>query len=441
MKSFSIFKDKHFKELINGAGIALMLRFLGMGIGYFFAYSVIKLLGIKAWGIFALSLIVLQVSAVVSRLGMDIALLKFTAEYITKGELEQLKKIYKEILYIIIPFSIVVSVATYIISPILSTKIFHKSYLTQHFRVMSFFILPFVLLWIHAEAIRGLKKIKQYMLLQQTGISIIASLFFLMMQNFLKNTFAPIVSYGISITILTIIAVNLFNKYINKLKVTTTNFTSDNISRKHLLKVSIPMLLSSSLFLLMGWIDSIMLGIFKNAEDVGTYYILFKTTMLINIALAAVNTIAAPKYVEFYSKGDRNGLIKIVQRSTIMVTILGFLIFSFLLLFSKEIFEIFKIKKAKSMSVFLILSIGQFIGAIFGSSCYTLQMIGFQSYHQIIMFIGVFVNFILDYLLIPNYGTVGAAFASMISIISWNFLCSFKLNKILRGILLRGNNE
>ena len=78
--------DKHFAELIKGSGIAFILRIVGMIAEYVFTLLVTRTLGAESWGILALCLVVLQIASVVGRLGMDTALLRFTAEYTAKEE-------------------------------------------------------------------------------------------------------------------------------------------------------------------------------------------------------------------------------------------------------------------------------------------------------------------------------------------------------------------
>jgi len=75
-----IANDKHFAERIKSSGIAFVLRVVGIIAGYVFTLLVTRTLGAKAWGIFALCLVVLQIASVIGRLEMDIVLLRFTAE-------------------------------------------------------------------------------------------------------------------------------------------------------------------------------------------------------------------------------------------------------------------------------------------------------------------------------------------------------------------------
>lgn len=423
--------DAHFAELVRGSGVAFILRIFGIICGYIFTLLVTRTLGAEAWGIFALCLVVLQISSVIGRLGMDTALLRFTAEYTAKGEIGTLKEIYKKALTLVVPFSIFVAILVYFLSPILSAKVFHKPYLTPYFKIISLAIVPFVLLWIHSESIRGLKKIKQYMLLQQTGIFLVALLLFLAGLLFIKTKFLPILSYGVSIIIFAITSSYLWRKYLIHLLATFTTSPPSPISYKSLLSVSIPMLLSSSLALIMGWTDTIMLGIFRTEEEVGIYNVALRVSMITSITLMAINTIAAPKFAEFWGKKDINGLAKVAQQSTKLIFWTSFPILLLFLIFPKSILGIFGDEFKAGAVALMILTAGQFVNAAAGSVGYILQMTGKQKFHQNIILIGALLNVLLNWLLIPIYGIVGAAVASAVSIIFWNVSFSIKVFSIL----------
>lgn len=424
-----IANDKHFAELVKGSGIAFVLRVVGIIAGYIFTLLVTRTLGAEAWGIFALSLVVLQIASVIGRLGIDTALLRFTAEYVAKGEICTLKDIYKKTLTLVVPFSILVAISVYFLSPILANEVFHKPYLTNYFRIVSFIIVPFVLLWIHSESIRGLKKIKEYMLLQQTGISIIAVILFLMGLVFVKSHFLPIVSYSIAVLILTIISIFLWHKYLaNFLTVPPTfasslsfsSSTTSNNSYKYLLSVSVPMLLSSSLALIMGWTDTIMLGMFRSAREVGVYNVALRVSMMTSITLMAINTIAAPKFAEFWGRGDIKGLAEFVQQSAKLIFWSSFLILLIFCFFPSHILNVFGSEFKVGTTALRVLIFGQFINAVSGSVGYILQMTGRQKVFQNIILIATIMNITLNAILIPRFGINGAAFASMISMIFWN---------------------
>ena len=428
--------DEHFAELVKSSGIAFGLRILGLISGYVFTLLVTRTLGARAWGIFALCLVILQVSSVIGRLGMDTALLRFTAEYVARSEVNVLKNIYKNILKIIIPFSIFIAFFVYLLSPILASKVFHKLYLTNYFRIVSFVIVPFVLLWIHTEGIRGLKKIKDCILLRQTGIFFIATIIFLCGLLLFKTEKLPLLSYSISVFIISTLAILTWNKYL-KAKILSTKEQANQltpISYRYILSVSIPMLLSSSLFLIMNWTDTIMLGIFRSAKDVGIYNVAVRLATITSLSLMAVNTIAAPKFAEFWGKGDLEGLKKVVRQSTKLIFWTSAPVLILYLIFPKWFMGLFGQEFKKGALALIFLTIGQFINAASGSVGYILSMTGNQKLASYIMLIATLLNFVLNVLLIPIYGINGSAIASTISLAFWNLTFAFFVYKKL-GII------
>ena len=435
--------DAHFAELVKGSGIAFVLRIFGIICGYIFTLLVTRTLGAKAWGIFALCLVVLQIASVIGRLGMDTALLRFTAEYTAKGEIGILKEIYKKALILVVPFSILVAISVYFLSPILADKVFHKIYLTNYFHIISFVIVPFVLLWIHSESIRGFKKIKEYMLLQQSGIFFIAMLLFLVGLSFIKSHFLPIISYSISIIILTIISIYFWRKYLllllslNSFTTSTpsTTFTTSktfttSITYKSLLSVSIPMFLSSSLALIMGWTDTIMLGMFRSTQEVGIYNVVLRVSMITSINLIAVNTIAAPKFAEFWGRGDIKKLAKVAHQSTKLIFWTSFPILLLFLTFPKPILGIFGEEFKTGSVALVILCIGQVISSLSGDAGGFLKMTNNQMFLQGLNFSAVLLNGLFNYILIPTYGVVGAAIVTIISLNIAKLIANIRIKKL-----------
>jgi len=297
--------DIHLKELLKGSSIAFVLRIVGIIAGYVFTLLVTRTLGAESWGIVTLSLVTLQIASVIGRLGMDTALLRFTAEYVAKANINTLNYIYKRALTLVIPFSILISVLVYFVSPILANKVFHKPNLTEYFQIISLIVVPFVLLQIYSESIKGLKKIKEYMFLQIGNTTLAILIFLVGIVIFYKTVFLVFISYGMATIVSMFIAFILFKTYIKHLYKSAKSSNIDkNISYSYILSLSIPLLFSSSLSLMAGWTDTIMLGIFKTTEDVGIYNIAMKLSMITSMILASVNTVVAPRFAEFYGKKD-----------------------------------------------------------------------------------------------------------------------------------------
>jgi len=421
-----IYSDAHFAELIKGSGISFVFKILGIVCGYIFTFLVTRTLGAKAWGIFTLSFTVLQIISVVGRLGLDTALLRFVAENLAQKKWELIRKIYFKALKLVIPFSLTLSLILYLLSPFIAKYVFHKEYLTNSFRIASIGIAPFVLLFLHRECIRGLKKIREYALLNSLILPLLASLVLLPLSFlFEKKYHIPIVAYIISILIASAFSFSLWMRNINFQHLPQLSSKSTEISYKYLLSVSIPMLLSSSMFLVMQWTDTIMLGMFSTEKNVGVYNVALKLASLTSLPLIAINTIAAPKFAEFWGKKDFQGLKRVVQQSTKLIFWSSFPILLSFLLFPSQILNIFGSEFKAGATALTILTFGQFVNAISGSVGYILQMTGNQKIFQNIILVATTINIVLNVILIPKFGIRGAAFASMVSCIYWNIAGSF----------------
>ena len=190
-------------------------------------------------------------------------------------------------------------------------------------------------------------------------------------------------------------------KQFNQIKLIRT------LTKKEIVKTSFPMMLSSSILLLMAWSDTIMIGIFKAEVEVGIYNVALKLAMTTGIVLASVNSIVAPKLSETFNNYKVDEFQKLIKQSTriiffstLPILIILFLLPEFLLSFFGAEFTIAK-------NTLLILLVGQVGNAMSGSVGYILQMTGNEKLFQNILTLALLLNIVLNFLLIPKYGIIG----------------------------------
>jgi len=419
-------EDIHLKELIQGSLTFFILRILGMIVSYAFTLLVTRNLGASAWGIFALSFTVLQITSVIGKLGLDTALLRFIAQYNAQRKVKTAKYIYFKSVIITIPLSFLLSVSLYYLSPLVAERVFGKLHLAPYFKLMSFALIPFVWLSINLESLRAFKKIKEYTSLQNLLPFLCAFVFFSISFYILniKNIKAVIVAYILGIGVSFLLSFLLLNKeFSNK------NGELEKISLRQILSVSLPMFLSSSLFMVMSWTDTIMLGMWRTEEEVGIYNAAVRLSMITSFTLGAINSIAAPKFAEFWGKGDIKGLAEIAQQSTKLIFWTSAPILMLYLIFPRWFMGLFGNEFRMGAISLVFLTIGQFINALTGSVGYILNMTGKSVTVQNVN-IGVTVlNLGLNALLIPYFGILGAAFASALTISLGNLANMFFVKK------------
>jgi O-antigen/teichoic acid export membrane protein len=416
-------KDQHFSELLKGSSISFLFKVAGMGFGYLFTLLVARYYGAETMGLYALSLTMLNIFVTIGVFGFDNALVKFVADYNSNEKPWLVKEIYLKVLFIVIHVGVLLTFVLYFGADFFANNIFKKEKLISFLQITALAVLPFVLLRINATLFRGLKKIKLFaffdnmsvMLFSLIGLSIIA----LLLKD--QHDTVVIAMQVTSIVFLMFISFMIVKKYTTILK-----YNSKNILQfRNILKVSFPMLLTSSMALVMGWTDIVMLGMFRSEAEVGVYSVVVKLAGLTSIALIAINSIAAPKFSEFYSKGDMEGLKNIAQSSTKMIFFTSMPVIAILILFPKQILGMFGEEFTVGYLALWILMTGQIVNSMTGSVGYILIMTGKEKLFQNIIIFTSILNILLNYVLVETYGLVGVALSTAISLSLLNLIPYF----------------
>jgi len=410
------FNDIHLQELLKESSLSFIIRVFGMASGYLFILLVTRNFGAGAMGILAVCMTLLNITAIFGKLGFDIALLRFVSEYTSTDRRDRVKEVYTKAMRFTLPLSLSLSILVFITSPLIAEKLFHKQYLSKYFMMSSIAVVPIVIVLIQKQALRGLKRIKEFSFLDTMSNQLFAMIILLMLILFVKDTSVPVIAFISGVCISALLSLLLWQKHGGFSKTTP----SCEMKMKDVFVVSFPMFLASSMHLLMHWTDTAMLGIFRTEAEVGVYYAALKLATLTSISLAAINSIAAPKFAEFYAKRDVRGLERVVRHSTRLIFWTSFPVLLVFFTMSSPVLSLFGEGFSSGRYALMFLTIGQFINAISGSVGLLLNMTGRQKVFRNILLIATCLNILLNYLLIPVYGINGAAVASMVSMGFWN---------------------
>jgi O-antigen/teichoic acid export membrane protein len=419
-----LLRDIHLKELFKGSSIAFSFKIFSVLIGYVFFYVLAKKFGAIGLGIFNTCFTVLILTSVIAKLGLDTALVKYIAEYVVKDNKQQIGKLYLVSLSFIFIVGAFVSLLIYFFSKELSILFFENSNQGHLFRIIGFTIVPFSITQLNSEYFRGFKKITAYSVLQNgTVYFIILVLIFLASQYYSNIDF---LIYSLFITSVFLMLLSTFFVLKNNFTFRFNNITDlknhTGISKRQLISVSIPMLFSNSLFFVMTWTDTLMLSAFHSEDVVGVYNIALKIASLNTIALIAINSIASPKFSEIYSSEGIRRFKRIVQQTTIISWLVSAPIFAIILIYPESVLKVFGQEFLVGRNALIILSIGQLVSAFSGSTMIVLNMTGREKIGRNILIVTAIINILINFLLIPRYGIIGAAIATMVSTVFWNLV-------------------
>ena len=398
--------DPHMKEVARGTLLAFILKVAGSGLAFSFNVAVARLLGAEGAGLYFLALAVTTIGSVIGRVGLDNALLRFVATHATHGEWGQVKAVHALGMRLAIAVSATLSLIGFFVANWMAAALFNKPELGEPLRWMSLSILPFAILNLQAESLKGLKRIRDAMLVQGMGVPLIA---LLLLYPLTQVAGATGVAWAYSIaTMMTA----LLGAWAWRRVVSTHDVAEAVFPLKELWASCKPLLLVAVMNrAVMPWMPIFLLGIWVSIEDVGIFGAASRVVMLVSFMLASVNTVLAPKFAELYAKGELKAMANTARRSALLITLAASPLFLVMIFGGEWVMHMFGPSFVEGAILLEILAIGQLLNSITGSVNHILIVTGNEGLVRNSMLFWAFVLLTICLALIPAWGVIGAAIA------------------------------
>lgn len=229
-----------------------------------------------------------------------------------------------------------------------------------------------------------------------------------------------------------------FNKYYYK----PITLKTDKILIFSIIKESAPLAIAAAAAMIYARTDLVMIGAMLNLDEVGIYSISVQMMSAVIMAIVPIQISIYPKMLEWY-KESLDTYYKKYQAISLLITwlfIIGAAVATFVAPFLFDL--LFSNEYSKSAHIFIIHLIGALFiyNAALRSSHFTIA--GYTKVLMISQIIAVFMNILLNYILIPKIGITGAAVATVITQFYSLFLSNlfYKKSKNIFFIQLKSLN-
>jgi O-antigen/teichoic acid export membrane protein len=411
--------DHHMREVIHGASVAFVLKALRAVLVICFNVLLARMLGAEGAGVYYLALTVATVATVFGRMGLDNALLRFVAANSALGDWATVKGVYRKGIGVALSTSAVSALAVFLAAPLLSEAVFSKPELTRPIRWMSLAVLPMAMVFLHANMLKGLKRIRDGEFVFGVGVPAVSLLVLYLLGSSWGVTGA-VWAYTLGAVVTAVSGLWLWRSAVPRL----TDFAS-RFEMRDLLKCSLPLFWVAVTQLVLHWLPLFLLGVLSTSTEVGIFGVATRTAMLIGFALLAVNSILAPKFADLHNRGDTEALGRIARKSARLVTVLASPVFLLFFFASEWVMGIFGPRFADYGAVLAILAVGQFVTACTGSVGNLLVMSGQERIMRNIYLTVGTINFFLLWGLISVAGVFGAAAATALSLSAINIAAAY----------------
>ncbi|MCH8533774.1 MAG: polysaccharide biosynthesis C-terminal domain-containing protein [Flavobacteriaceae bacterium] len=353
-------------------------------------------------------------------LGMNQSIVYYAGFFKAKNNLSALKKVYFNMLSIVICVAIAVSIL-YLILPESWLKMLFQDEITRSLIGKTIISLGFfAIMQLSFDALRGLGLIKTSEIFK----NILRYVPFFLAIIYISSINQEDYLVDVFLLNFVLLAVISFLFVIYQLKGFKSKKENLQISKKDIINRSYPMAISFIAYILLQSTDIILLSHLESYEMTAYYAVAVKIATGLSLVLLSVNTVIAPQIAQYFEEQQWKKINQIISKSTRLIFILTLPGVLILIFFGEYILSLFGEAYTQSFWALMLLLIGQVVNAGFGPVGTYMNMTGKQRKLQLILIFAVILNIVLNLLLIPVYGIEGAAIATATTTILWNITAS-----------------
>jgi len=397
------------EKALHGAGMILGMGVLAAVMAYALRVLLARGLGPHAYGLFSSVFTFVMFFLFFRDLGMPQAMIKYIAEFEAKKDLGKISSVLLTVFSFEITGSLLLGGTILISAEKLSTYYFHEPVAAKLLHILALYIVGSVFFTFPKDALLGFQKTTLFAI----GDFLKNSAVFLLVFLFLKKglgVYAPVYAYVIVCFLLfAFYTPFLIRRFpIHKYKLTELNGTT-----KKVFSFSIMVFATAAGSKIISYIDTLMLTYFRSFGEVGIYNAILPTALMFLYLGKSIASAGFPISSELWAKQDLNRLQKGMELLHKYILVLAVPVLGMVFVFSPFLIRIlFGEEYLPGVAAFQVLLLGVlcFIVAIVNNNF--ISATGKPGVVTKIILIAATGNILLNALLIPHLGILGAAIAT-----------------------------
>ncbi|AKB43094.1 flippase [Methanosarcina vacuolata] len=423
--------DESLRKIVKGSTVIFVGTIVSLFLGFLSRIIMIRFTTQNEYGIYSLTFTIITICTTISTLGLQDGTARYVAYFRGKNETKNVQDIIYSSIISTLMASILITSLVFTVADYIAVDIFHSQEVSYILRIMAISIPFTVLINIIIAIFRGFDKVTTKIYFNNI-LQPIVYLFLLGVVVYFNPSFIKMITVYLISVLSTFIMIIIYFVKENPILVNWKN-VNINHNTKTLLRNSIPLLGVSILIMIMSWTDTLMLGYFKTPEIVASYNAVYPLATLLSTGINSVGFLYLPIISNLYSKNQIKDIRKISESSTKWNFIATIPVFALLFMYPEFIINVlYGSRYSGAGNVLQILALGYIMNSLFGLNYYTLLSAGKSRLLMNCSIISAIMNIILNLILIPPYGMLGAAIASAVSFTFIEIYMTIKLYQFLR---------
>ncbi|TMT87052.1 hypothetical protein E2L06_10835 [Haloterrigena sp. H1] len=415
-------EESHESTIARGTGFILMGTILSTGLGFLIRMFLIRQLPTGDYGLFALALTVGGGFTTIGTLGLR----QGVARTVSRCESEsEIRDVTLTAITSTIAVSLLFSGILIWFAEPLASQVFREDGLAPFLRVTGTLVPSMTIQAVTIATFRGKKRVYERIVVHNF-VSPVARLALIVGATLIGyGAFGAIVAWTVGIGLST--GLSLYYLY---RRTDTFEFTPFKPRYRTLLKFSLPLMISSAMWTAVQQADNLLIGYYETSAEVGIYDGAFLLARLLLMILGSFGFLFMPVFSELEAADEFDRMHDVYNSVTEWAVLLVLPIYVAMMLSPEALLTgVFKETYALGTIPLMLVASGFFVHVLSGSSGDALVALGRT---RLVMTgnIGAgILNIILNIMLIPRFGIIGAAAASASAYALFNLFYLFWLHR------------
>jgi len=403
------------KKFFNETGLVFIARFLAKLKGFIVFPIIVKLFGTQTYGIWAQILAIIGFATPMALIGINVAIKRFLP---SEKDINIISKNFWSIFYFVIVVSIFIMFVIYLLSDYIALRLFHLPEISNTLLLVTLIIPLNAINIIFSDLFLAFNKVKKWILISSLRDIIEVALILIILYVTIKDSIIFLITITIASLLLTNIIAFILSYKIAPLK------KPDFSNIKSYLTVGFPLFLSGLTYTFIHIGDRYIIGYYKDITQVGIYSGIYTlaTVAFLGIAEAIFITLL-PTLSKFWKKNKIQEASFYTSYLLKYYFILGIPMVFGLIAISKNLLLVLSNQDfVEFWYIMPIIAFGIFIFQGFGISDYVFILTKKTTTIFYLTLIAVSENIVLNIILIPFIGILGAAIASLITYLTYSII-------------------
>jgi O-antigen/teichoic acid export membrane protein len=396
--------------------------------GYFFKIYLARTLGAEALGVYALGMSIVGVIGLFNAVGLPTAGARFVSEYSSQHDYARLGAFLRGALSLLGFGNLVLGAVLLVGMPSIAVRFYHTPALASFSWSFAAIMLLGVLNTFLGQCMAGFSAIaRRTVITHFTGTSVT-----ILLAVVLISLHFGLGGYLVAQVVSAMLVLGCLIYSVWKLTPQPAQTTGGfGHIEKRVVSFSATTFGIAVVHFVLAQADKITLGYYLNVKQVGIYAVSIAVAGFVPVALTSVNQIFSPMIAELHSAGNRQLLQKLYAWLTKWVLVFTIPLAAAIIIFAGPVMTVFGEGFRSGAAVLAVCAIAQLINCAAGSVGFLLLMSGNQVALMKVQALNAVLMVVLNVLLVPRLGILGAAIGLSASVVGTNIWCLLEVRKRL----------